>query len=116
MRSPGLGDTGGDIRTPDNSRTHWSTLRGQERGWRCQAGWAISAAGRGAGVGPPGSGDWSPPGARARAGAAHSGPGWLLVGLQVRFVLGGTFRFRGQRDNQELGLSLHPEVGRIRTG
>lgn len=37
-------------------------------------------------------------------------PRAILVPLQPRFAWEGLFR--GQRDNQELGLSLHPETGR----
>lgn len=43
--------------------------------------------------------------------ASPGAPEAIPVPLQLRFAWEGLSR--GQRDNQELGLSLHPETGRV---
>lgn len=122
--------TSGSVVAPGRRRSGESScsesaapdLRGQERGWaapgrRCDPG---GRRGRGAWTARPVTG-----GARARArcslrprgeagpplGAGRGGPG---PRPQVRYAPRRIFRSRVQRDNQELGLSLHPEVGRVR--
>lgn len=116
LGTAGAGRDGRDPGAGTTVRADWGA-QGLEK-WTVQglglrgtgAGWAVRDR-------TPGERDWPPPRAQARAlcsprpgGEAVPGPGSRCAPLRR------IFRSRGQRDNQELGLSLHPEVGRVRRG